>query len=844
MDIDTRRHLLNALRQCGQFTQEQLAAGELILGAPGDAAAVAEQLLQARLVTPYMYRKIKADHTFEILFGQYLILDKVGEGGMGKVYRAVQFPLGRMVALKVVRQHLMNNKTVRRRYKKEAAAAASLDHPNIVKLFDADEFNGRYYLAMEYVDGIDLSRMLKEFGNPPTVGLPQYQEAVEYVRQSALGLQHAHDKGLVHRDVKPSNLLVYGERALPGTNGKAIVKVLDMGLVRTLIDDDEDNTELTRDGTVVGTPDYMSPEQAKNSSTVDHRADIYSLGCTLFYLLRGRSPYPDGSPIDKLLRHQLDPIPDLRADRPDLPARLYEVVRKLMEKRPEDRYQSCTAVAEALAPFTGLGLPVHETFDFSNGSVDPAATTEFSTHGLRSREVPEGPTTVLPASVATTATATPPPPPVPAVKLRVVQPKTAPQPVVTVPAVVDARAIPKADNAPSSDSLPGTRPNQTPMRTPMRTPGRMSTNTEVDDDTKPIPRRRTGRPAERPIAKKSGLPAWLIGVGIGLFALVLLVVAALAILSSPTTSTASTSSEAKATTPPIDGPVVPPPPPVVAPFLDRMPDRTSAFLILQPEAFFKAVDYAPQGDGRGRLTAHIRELTTRSLFDPRRCTRGLVAFTEPKGETVSIVEGPFLTPAWIESLASAPRVTRTMLGPDRLLGFPTKFGPKHGLVIGNNAYAVAAKPNILRELSQRLQDKRPAKGIDPILTIERSEPGPQPILEFRASPAFTLPDGDHLAALGVRFVLMQIKLEGAEFRFRFVVKATSKTKLDDFISLTLTSKLGEAVPASKPFLDLLSHAEIEETTTNGEAVLTAVARMPWQTTMDAVEKLLPPIDDK
>ncbi|MFO0851428.1 MAG: protein kinase [Gemmataceae bacterium] len=357
MDSGTATQLLTALRGCGLYPAEQVAAAHRALTA-GDKtdAAVAERLNAAGVLTSYQYRKIKAGRADEVLFGLYLLLDKVGEGGMGKVYRAVHTGSRRMAALKVVRPQLMANPTVRKRYAREAKAAASLDHPNIVTLFDTDEVDGRYFLAMEYVDGIDLSRLMKAFGNPPTSGLPNYQEACEYVRQAALGLAHAHARGLIHRDVKPSNILVSGERALPGTPGRTVVKVLDMGLVRSIMEsDDNTGTELTRDGTVVGTPDYMAPEQAKNSSTVDPRADLYALGCTLYFLLRGRPPFPDGSPIDKLLRHQLDPPPDLRAGRPDVPVGVAAVVEKLMKKTPAERYQSAAEVAAALLPYTPAG---------------------------------------------------------------------------------------------------------------------------------------------------------------------------------------------------------------------------------------------------------------------------------------------------------------------------------------------------------------------------------------------------------------------------------------------------------------------------------------------------------
>ncbi|MGL4421851.1 MAG: serine/threonine-protein kinase, partial [Gemmataceae bacterium] len=245
MDPNTPPALFAALRESGQLSPEQSAVLDSCpITTANDPAALAECLLQHRILTAYQARKVRIQRINELLVGQYLIQDKIGEGGMGKVYRAVQMRMGRVVALKIVRTHLMSNKTVMKRYKREAAAAAALNHPNIVTLFDADEALGRHYLAMEYVEGLDLSRMVKEYGPLP------YAEACEYIRQSALGLQHAHDAELIHRDIKPSNLLVTGERAIPGTGGKALVKVLDMGLVRSLTEDeDSSHSEVTRDGT-------------------------------------------------------------------------------------------------------------------------------------------------------------------------------------------------------------------------------------------------------------------------------------------------------------------------------------------------------------------------------------------------------------------------------------------------------------------------------------------------------------------------------------------------------------------------------------------------------------------
>lgn len=374
--------LISAVKDCRLYKPDQLTAAERAAASAPDATACAEGLYAAGVLTRYQYQKIRAGRAEDLLFGPYLILDRIGEGGMGKVYRAVQLKVGKIVAIKMVRPQLLSNRMVISRYKREARAAAKLDHPNIVSLYDADDINGRYFMAMEYVDGIDLSRMVKQFGNPPNTGLADFHEAAEYVRQASLGLQHAHEHGLVHRDIKPSNMLVFGERPLFGTSGKATVKILDMGLVRSILEsEDVSRTELTRDGTVVGTPDYMSPEQAKNSSSVDARADLYSIGCTLYFLLRGQSPFPDGSPIDKLIRHQLDAPPDLRKARPDVPDGLVAIIDKLLKKNPNERYQTATAVAQALLPFTTsagtepaaervLG-DVEETVAFARFSFEP-----------------------------------------------------------------------------------------------------------------------------------------------------------------------------------------------------------------------------------------------------------------------------------------------------------------------------------------------------------------------------------------------------------------------------------------------------------------------------------------
>ena len=297
-------------------------------------------------VTVYQLRKIIHGKARDLFLGPYVISDKIGEGGMGKVYRARQKHQDREVALKVVRPTLLSNPVIRKRWDREVRAAGTLRHPNIVALYDSGEANGRHYLAMEFVDGLDLARLSLEY-RPLEVA-----EACEYARQAALGLQHAHDIGLIHRDMKPSNIVVAGERHLPQSDEPAVVKLLDMGLVRAVgfQEDGPGGLDLTRAGTVVGTPDYMAPEQARNSSTVDHRADIYSLGCTLYFLLTGHPPFPEGTPIEKIIKHQLEaPIP-LQALRRDAPDAVAIVVARLLAKRPQDRFATAAEAADALAP--------------------------------------------------------------------------------------------------------------------------------------------------------------------------------------------------------------------------------------------------------------------------------------------------------------------------------------------------------------------------------------------------------------------------------------------------------------------------------------------------------------
>jgi WD40 repeat protein len=272
----------------------------------------------------------------------YELLEELGRGGMGIVYKARQPAADRLVALKVIRKERLANVEAVRRFRREAQAAARLAHPNIVLVYDSDQAGDTHYLAMEYVDGITLQRLVEQAGPLPVA------QACDYVRQVALGLQHAHEQALVHRDIKPANLMV----AKPTTSGTpGLVKVLDMGVARLyqLTDNQEELlTTLTEDGAMLGTPDYIAPEQLENAHAADIRADLYSLGCTFHFLLTGQVPFPGGTLIQKLDKQRWALPTSADQIRPEVPAGLAAVVRRLMAKSPADRYQTPGELAAAL----------------------------------------------------------------------------------------------------------------------------------------------------------------------------------------------------------------------------------------------------------------------------------------------------------------------------------------------------------------------------------------------------------------------------------------------------------------------------------------------------------------
>ena len=289
-----------------------------------------------------------------LVVGPYVLLERLGSGGMGRVFLARHKVLGRLAAVKLVRYDRRKCNVTRTRFLREVRAIGRLNHENVVHALDAGTAHGAFYLAMEYVSGPDLGRVLVSNGKMD-IG-----RACEYARQAALGLQHIHERGLIHRDVKPANLAL-------SSNGRT-VKVLDVGLARRqnkIVND----AGLSQARRLIGSPDYASPEQVLDSRRADARADLYGLGCTLYHMLAGHVPYPGGTPVAKALRHLSEtptPIEDLRSD---VPEELGEVLSTLMSRKRTHRYRTAAQAAEALAPFA-------KPFDLSNAvSVEePTAT--------------------------------------------------------------------------------------------------------------------------------------------------------------------------------------------------------------------------------------------------------------------------------------------------------------------------------------------------------------------------------------------------------------------------------------------------------------------------------------
>jgi serine/threonine protein kinase len=396
MRVDSVATFVSALRDHGIMPPSQVEELSSSLQERfSDPRSLAKELVKRGWLTAYQAVQVLHGRGPNLVLGPYLILENLGRGAMGQVYKAQHRLMNRIVAIKVIHKGVACHPDALNRFLREVRASARMSHPNIILAHDAAQIGETHLLVMEYVEGTDLGRLVQQRGPLP---VPQ---ACEYIRQAALGLQHAHERGLVHRDIKPSNLLL--------TAKNAVVKILDLGIARLdetppettkpaaeepgdTCPSNRSGSDLTQSGTVIGTPDYIAPEQAADPRQADTRSDIYGLGCTFYFLLTGRPPFPEGSQSEKLLCQQRLEPPPAECLRPDLPAGVVTALRTMMAKRQVDRYQSPALVVEALAPFAAPGHPDDDLLitleDEAFEGVDPAQATIVLVRGSAAPTAP------------------------------------------------------------------------------------------------------------------------------------------------------------------------------------------------------------------------------------------------------------------------------------------------------------------------------------------------------------------------------------------------------------------------------------------------------------------------
>ena len=332
--------LLQLIRKSGMVDEGKLSAYTARRtagrGLPADPRDAADAMIADGLLTNFQAEQFLLGKWRGFTIGKYKLLERVGVGGMGQVFLCEHRHMRRRVAIKVLPPAKAEQPAALGRFYREARAAGSLDHPNIVRTHDIDQDGNLHFIVMDYVDGSNLLDMVKKFG-PMDIA-----RACEYTRQVALGLDFAFNAGIIHRDVKPGNILV---------DRKGNAKILDMGLARFYNDQTDNLTIKYDDKIVLGTADYVAPEQVANSHSVDVRADVYALGATLYFLLAGHPPFPSGTVSQKLLWHRTKEPTAIRDLRPEIPESLAAVLAKLMAKEPGTRYQTPAAAVAALAPF-------------------------------------------------------------------------------------------------------------------------------------------------------------------------------------------------------------------------------------------------------------------------------------------------------------------------------------------------------------------------------------------------------------------------------------------------------------------------------------------------------------
>ena len=354
---------LSQLSSSGIVPEEKLKVVIREKASFADGEALARDMIKSRLLTKYQAEQILGGRGKSLTMGKYQILEKIGAGGMGQVYKAFHCSTERIVAIKVILGKGKIDPEVVKRFEREVKAAAKLVHSNIITVFDADQADGRIFMVMEYIKGDDLGELLRKKGQLSV------SEVVDYILQAARGLRYAHDQGVIHRDIKPGNILV---------DSSGNVKIVDMGLAKLENKGNEESISmLTASASIMGTVDFMSPEQGFSSKNVDGRADIYSLGATLFFLLTRRVMFPGDSAFEKLLAHRESPIPSLYNSRVGISPDLEIAFTKMVAKKVEDRYAS---MAEVISALSRLQTEIGE---------NPIATEDLATTHFERGSYPE-----------------------------------------------------------------------------------------------------------------------------------------------------------------------------------------------------------------------------------------------------------------------------------------------------------------------------------------------------------------------------------------------------------------------------------------------------------------------
>jgi len=456
----TIEEFLDLVRKSGVVDEKRLSAhldrlratGQL----PSDPVKLATLLMRDGVLTHFQAEQFLQGKWRRFTIGKYKVLERLGSGGMGSVYLCEHMLMRRRVAVKVLPASKAEDSSSLERFYREARAVAALDHPNIVRAYDIDQDDNLHFLVMEHVDGSSLQEIIKRIG-PMDV-----TRATHYIRQASLGLQHAHEAaGLVHRDIKPGNILV-------DRNG--IVKVLDMGLAR-FFHDEEDVLTKKYDENVLGTADYLAPEQALDSHSVDIRADIYSLGGTFYYCLTGRTPFNEGTIAQKLIWHQPRQPKPIRLTRPEVPEGIVAVLDKMMAKDPNHRHQTPLEVADALFPWTQTPIPPPPENEMPQFSLAATMTGPTTVAGMKSpRPSAESALVPQPSRKSWQVTGAPPPstattPQAEASTRPTIGPAT-PRPNVQAPAAPPTPARPAPAPQQPAAANPAPRPTVAPPVTP------------------------------------------------------------------------------------------------------------------------------------------------------------------------------------------------------------------------------------------------------------------------------------------------------------------------------------------------------------------------------------------